>query len=34
MFSWFGNRIIKNPRLKVSSDHIWEFCLHGLRGDG
>ena len=34
MFSWFGNRIIKNPRLKVSSDHIWEFCLHGLRGEG
>ena len=34
MFSWFGNRLIKNPRLKVSSDHIWEFCLHGLRGGG
>jgi len=32
MFSWFWNRLIRNPRLKVDSEHIWEFCLHGLRG--
>ncbi len=32
MFSWFGNRIAQNPRLRVSSEDIWEFCLHGLRG--
>ena len=32
MFSWFGNRIVRNPRLKVDSQHIWEFCLHGLHG--
>lgn len=32
MFSWFGNRIVKSPRLKIDSDHIWEFCLDGLRG--
>ena len=32
MFSWFGNRIVQNPRLRVSSDDIWDFCLHGLRG--
>ena len=32
MFSWFGNRIVQNPRLRVSSEDIWEFCLHGLRG--
>lgn len=32
MFSWFGNRIVRNPRLKVDSETIWEFCLHGLRG--
>jgi AcrR family transcriptional regulator len=32
MFSWFGNRLVRNPRLKVDSEHIWEFCLHGLRG--
>lgn len=32
MFSWFGNRIVQNPRLRVGSDDIWEFCLRGLRG--
>ena len=32
MFSWFGNRIVRNPRLRVDSVHIWEFCLHGLQG--
>jgi len=32
MFSWFGNRIVQNPRLRVSSEDIWDFCLHGLRG--
>jgi len=32
MFSWFGNRLVRNPRLKVDSEHIWEFCLNGLRG--
>jgi AcrR family transcriptional regulator len=32
MFSWFGNRIVRSPRLKIDSDHIWEFCLNGLRG--
>jgi len=32
MFSWFGNRIVQNPRSRVSSDDIWEFCLHGFRG--
>lgn len=34
MFSWFGNRIVRNPRLKVDSQHIWDFCLHGLQGGG
>jgi len=32
MFSWFGNRIVQNPRLRASSEDIWAFCLHGLRG--
>jgi AcrR family transcriptional regulator len=32
MFSWFGNRIVRNPRLKVDAEHIWAFCLHGLQG--
>lgn len=32
MFSWFGNRMVKNPRLRVSAEDIWVFCLHGLGG--
>ncbi len=32
MFSWFGNRIVQDPRLRVSSQDIWAFCLRGLRG--
>ena len=32
MFSWFGNRIVRNPRLRVSSDDLWSFCLRGLGG--
>ena len=32
MFSWFGNRMVKNPRLRASSDDLWEFCLRGLGG--
>ena len=32
MFSWFGNRMVRNPRLKVSSEDIWQFSLHGLLG--
>jgi len=32
MFSWFGNRIVRNPRLRVSSDELWTFCLRGLGG--
>jgi AcrR family transcriptional regulator len=32
MYSWFGNRIIKNPRMRVTAEDTWEFCLHGLQG--
>ncbi len=32
MFSWFGNRIVRSPRLKIDADHIWQFCLNGLQG--
>jgi AcrR family transcriptional regulator len=31
MWSWIGNRIIQNPRLRVTAEETWEFCLHGLR---
>ena len=32
MYSWIGNRITQNPRLRVNAEETWEFCLHGLRG--
>lgn len=31
MWSWLGNRLIQNPRLAVTAEEAWEFCLHGLR---
>jgi AcrR family transcriptional regulator len=33
-FSWFGNRLIQNARMRVTAEEIWEFCLHGLRTGG
>jgi AcrR family transcriptional regulator len=32
MYSWFGNRLIENPRKRVSAEETWAFCLHGLAG--
>ncbi len=32
MFSWIGNRLVQNPRMRVTADETWEYCLHGLRG--
>lgn len=32
MYSWFGNRLIQDPRKRISSEETWEFCLHGLSG--
>jgi AcrR family transcriptional regulator len=32
MYSWFGNRLIDDPRKRVSAEEAWEFCLHGLTG--
>jgi AcrR family transcriptional regulator len=30
MYSWFGNRLVDNPRMRVTAEATWEFCLHGL----
>jgi AcrR family transcriptional regulator len=30
MYSWFGNRLIQEPRKRITADETWEFCLHGL----
>ena len=32
MYSWFGNRLVQNPQMRVTAKETWEFCLHGLRG--
>ena len=32
MYSWFGNRLIQDPRMRLSAEETWEFCLHGLNG--
>ena len=31
-YSWFGNRLADNARMRLSAEETWEFCLHGLRG--
>jgi len=30
MCSWFGNRLIDNPKQRLTAEETWEFCLHGL----
>jgi AcrR family transcriptional regulator len=32
MYSWFGNRLIQDPRMRITADETWAFCLHGLAG--
>ena len=32
MYSWFGNRLVDNPRLRLTAEETWQFCLHGLTG--
>ncbi len=32
MYGWFMNRLVANPRSRVTAEDAWEFCLHGLGG--
>jgi len=32
MYGWLMNRLVPNPRSRVSAEDAWEFCLHGLGG--
>jgi len=32
MHGWLMNRVIQNPRARVSAEDAWEFCLRGLGG--
>jgi AcrR family transcriptional regulator len=30
MFSWFRNRVITDPELRITAEEMWEFCLRGI----
>ena len=32
MYGWLMNRLVQNPRARVTAEDAWEFCLHGLGG--
>jgi AcrR family transcriptional regulator len=32
MYSWFGNRLIQDPRMRLTAEETWQFCLRGLSG--
>jgi AcrR family transcriptional regulator len=32
MYSWFGNRLAQNARMRITPQDTWEFCLQGLHG--
>jgi hypothetical protein len=32
MHGWLMNRLVRSPRMRVTAEDAWEFCLHGLRG--
>ena len=32
MYGWFMNRLVPNPRARITAEDAWEFCLHGLGG--
>jgi len=31
-YSWLGNRLIQDPRMRISAEETWNFCLRGLSG--
>jgi len=30
MYGWLMNRFVQSPRVRVSAEDAWKFCLHGL----
>ncbi|MGO9873663.1 MAG: TetR/AcrR family transcriptional regulator [Acidimicrobiia bacterium] len=30
MNTWFGNRLVNDPKLRLTAEETWEFCLRGL----
>jgi AcrR family transcriptional regulator len=32
MYGWFGNRLVEHPKLRLTAEETWKFCLSGLGG--
>lgn len=32
MHTWIGNRLVENPKQRLTAEETWEFCLRGLGG--
>jgi AcrR family transcriptional regulator len=32
IYSWFGNRLVEDPKVRLTAEETWEFCLRGLGG--
>ena len=32
MYGWLMNRLVPNPKARVTAEDAWAFCLHGLGG--
>jgi AcrR family transcriptional regulator len=32
MNSWFGNRLVDDPKARLTAEETWSFCLRGLGG--
>ena len=33
MYSWFGNRLARSARQRISAEETWQFLLNGLRAN-
>ena len=32
LYSWFGNRLVENPKQRLTAEETWEFCLRAMGG--
>jgi AcrR family transcriptional regulator len=30
MNNWYGNRLVNDPKQRLTAEETWEFCLHGI----
>ena len=31
-YSWFANRLVDDPKMRLTAEETWDFCLRGLGG--